>query len=348
MQHLLARVGGLSTYSGAVGPERVTRLIPKVAWANLVAQIGIIVTGGAVRLTGSGLGCSTWPNCEPGQFTPQVRDAADYHGLIEFANRGLAGIVLLIALALVVLTLVHGRTRPELRRRPVEALAVGIVAGVVLQAVVGGVTVWVELHPAVVGSHFLLSGALVALSAYLVARLREADGPTRPLAATGVGALRPLAIALAVATVVLVVLGVVVTGAGPHSGDENVGYRFAVDPVSVARIHAVSAWVFTAIVVALLVLLHRARPAPGAEAEVARAQRRIRVLLVVTLAQAVVGYAQYFTGLPELLVGIHLFAAAVLIATVTFAITGLRVRTARDAVDDAPAAGAAHPPVAAS
>ncbi|HLS24983.1 MAG TPA: COX15/CtaA family protein [Beutenbergiaceae bacterium] len=324
----------------------MNRLIPKVAWANLIAQIGIIVTGGAVRLTGSGLGCSTWPNCEPGQFTPQVRDAADYHGLIEFANRALAGVVLLAALLLAVLMLLHGRSRPESRRRPLEALAVGIVAGVLLQAFVGGVTVWVDLHPAVVGSHFLLSGALVTLSAYLVARVHEGDGPARPLAATGVSALRPLAVALAVTTVVLVVLGVVVTGAGPHSGDENVGYRFAVDPVLVARIHAGSAWVFTAIVAALLVVLHRARPAGGAAAELARARRRVWILLAVTLAQAVVGYAQYFTGLPELLVGIHLFAAAVLIAAVAFAITGLRVRTTTEPQPDISAVQ--QPPVAAS
>lgn len=302
------------------------RWIPGVAWANLVVQIGIIITGGAVRLTGSGLGCSTWPNCEPGQFTPQLRDATDFHGAIEFGNRALAAVVFVVALSLVVLLVVAGRKQPHRRRRGLEALAAGIAAGVLIQAVVGGMTVWFELHPALVGSHFLLSGVLVTASTYLLARLREGDGPPRPLAVEGLGPVRTLVVVLTLVTVVLVVLGVIVTGAGPHSGDQDVGYRFAVDPVSVARVHAGAAWVFTATVITLLVLLHRARANVGAGAELTRARRRTWVLLAVTLAQGVVGYVQYFTGLPELLVGIHLFAAAVLIAAVTFTVTGLRVR----------------------
>ncbi|MGC0251174.1 COX15/CtaA family protein [Pseudactinotalea sp. Z1748] len=306
--------------------ERVRRWIPGVAWANLVVQIGIIITGGAVRLTGSGLGCSTWPNCEPGQFTPQLRDATDFHGAIEFGNRALAAVVFVVALSLVVLLVVAGRKQPHRRRRGLEALAAGIAAGVLIQAVVGGMTVWFELHPALVGSHFLLSGVLVAASSYLLSRLREGDGPPRPLAAEGLGPVRTLVVVLMLVTAVLVVLGVIVTGAGPHSGDQDVGYRFAVDPVSVARVHAGAAWAFTATVIALLVLLHRARANVGAGAELTRARRRTWVLLAVTLAQGVVGYVQYFTGLPELLVGIHLFAAAVLIAAVTFTVTGLRVR----------------------
>lgn len=313
----------------------MNRWLPRAAWANLVAQISIIITGGAVRLTGSGLGCSTWPNCEPGQFTPQLRDATDFHGAIEFGNRALAGVVLAAAVVLLGLLLVRAHYLPQQRRRGLELLAVGIVLGVVVQAVVGGMTVWYDLHPALVGSHFLFSSALVAVSAYVVARMPEGDGKPRPLAATGLVWLRPLAIALALVTVVLVVLGVVVTGAGPHSGDENVGYRFAVDPVAVARVHAGAAWVFSALVIALLVLLHRAKPqpttapagqSPEPTAELTRARTRTWVLLAITAAQGVVGYVQYFTGLPELLVGIHLFVAAVLIAAVTFTLTGLRAR----------------------
>lgn len=324
-----------STYPDRVSIDRVQAWLPRAAWANLVAQIGIIVTGGAVRLTGSGLGCSTWPNCEPGQFTPQIRDAADFHSAIEFGNRTLAGIVLVAALVLLGLLLARAHYLPGHRRRGLEFTAVGIVAGVLVQAVVGGMTVWYELHPALVGSHFLLSGTLVAASAYVVSRLPEGDGPPLPLAATGVDALRPLGVALVVATIVLVTLGVVVTGAGPHSGDENVGYRFAVDPVSVARVHAAAAWVFTALVIMVLVIVHRAAPAPptapdqgwrSPAAELTRARRRAWALLALTAGQGVVGYVQYFTGLPELLVGVHLFAAAVLIAAVAFTLTGLRVR----------------------
>lgn len=317
----------------------MNRLIPKVAWANLIVQIGIVVTGGAVRLTGSGLGCSTWPNCEPGQFTPQVRDASDYHGIIEFANRGLAAIVFVVAVTLAALFLLRSRYQPHRRRRGMEALAVGIAAGVLVQAVVGGMTVWYELHPALVGSHFLLSAALIAASAYLVARLPESDGPPRPLAASPLGPVRVLGAVLAVVAVVLVVLGVVTTGAGPHSGDEEVGYRFAVDPLLVSRFHAATAWLFTATVVTLLVLLHRAQPEAGAQWQLARARRRTWTLLAVTAAQGVIGYVQFFTGLPELLVGIHLFTAAVLIAVVTFAITGLRVRRATTEKDDGETTG---------
>src|SRR5699024_8128552 len=121
------------------------QLIPLAAALNLAAQIGIVVTGGAVRLTGSGLGCSTWPNCEPGQFTPQVFGASDWHGAIEFGNRALALIVFVVAVALAVLLLLHARRDPAHARRGVTALGVGIAAGVLIQAVVGGMTVWFEL-----------------------------------------------------------------------------------------------------------------------------------------------------------------------------------------------------------
>lgn len=311
------------------GTVRLNRAIRLFAWLNLVVQIGIIVTGGAVRLTGSGLGCSTWPNCEPGQFTPQIHGATDLHGAIEFGNRVLAAIVLTVAAVLAVLLVIRWRRSPR-EPRAAHWIAIGIVAGVIGQAVLGGMTVWFELHPALVSSHFLISGLLVTVSTYLVVRLREGDAPPRGLAASGLRACLPIAVVLALLCAVLVVLGVIVTGAGPHSGDADVGYRFAVDPAAVARVHAASAWLFTATVVALLVVLLRARPADddgSGGAELRRARTRVWVLLGITLAQGLIGYLQYFTGLPELLVGLHLFGAAVLIAATTFAITGLRVRT---------------------
>lgn len=318
-----------------MSPTTHARLIGVFAWANLIAQIGIIVSGGAVRLTASGLGCSTWPNCEPGQFTPEFHSATSFHPFIEFGNRTLAGVVLAFALILTVL-LYTARRRGLTPRRSAALVRLGmtIVTVVLIQAVLGGMTVWFELHPALVASHFALSGALVALSTYLLLRWREGDAPPRPLPTRAAPVLRIIARVLAVLAAVVVVVGVVVTGAGPHSGDADVGYRFAVDPAAVARWHAVAAWAFMATVLALLVVLHRARPdrsfPPQADiGALATARRRGWLLLGITLAQGIIGYVQYFTGLPELIVGFHLFGAAVLIAAVTAAIMALRVRESR-------------------
>ncbi|HLS12983.1 MAG TPA: COX15/CtaA family protein [Beutenbergiaceae bacterium] len=338
-------------------------LISFFAWANLLAQIGIITTGGAVRLTGSGLGCSTWPNCEPGQFTPEFRAATSLHPFIEFGNRTLAGVVLACALGLfLLLWAAHRRRLTPGRSTTLIGLAAAIVLIVIGQAVLGGMTVWFELHPALVGSHFGISGILVTLSTYLLLRWREGDGEPRLPDITNRNALRPLAWALGVLAAAVVVIGVIVTGAGPHSGDADVGYRFDVDPLTMARVHAGLAWAFSAAVVTLLVVLLRARPLPGGQLgaaqpvlaapsgtggaetavaaptahsapsatraghELRRARRRAVVLAGVTLAQGAIGYVQYFTGLPELIVGFHLFGAAVLIAAVTAAIMALRVR----------------------
>lgn len=335
-------------------------LISFFAWANLIAQIGIITTGGAVRLTSSGLGCSTWPNCEPGQFTPEFRAATSLHPFIEFGNRTLAGVVLACALGLLVLLwAAHRRRLSPDRSTALVWLAAAIVLVVIVQAVLGGMTVWFELHPALVGSHFVLSGILVTLSSYLLLRWREGDGKPRLPDITHRGALRPLAWALAVLAAAVVVIGVIVTGAGPHSGDADVGYRFDVDPLAMARVHAGLAWAFSAAVVTLLVALLRARSLPGPQVvaaepvltapsgtagaepaaapppapsaaragrELRTARRRAVVLAGVTLAQGAIGYVQYFTGLPELIVGFHLFGAAILIVAVTAAIMALRVR----------------------
>ncbi|WP_421733423.1 COX15/CtaA family protein [Cellulomonas sp.] len=281
--------------------------------ANLVGQIVIIVTGGAVRLTASGLGCSTWPQCEPGQFTPQLHSATSFHPYVEFGNRTVS--VLLVAIAAVVAVLVVlDRRRPWSYRR----LGLIPVVGVLIQAVIGGITVLVDLHPAIVGSHLLISMALVAFSAWLVVRTREGDGPAvRLVDRTTTIAVRAL---VALATVVLV-LGVVVTGAGPHSGDDEVGYRFGVDPWLMAKLHAASVWAFVAVLVVVLVLLHR-RGVRG------RPWITGLVLLAVTLGQGAIGYVQLFTGLPIALVNLHMLGAALLAAAVTFFVGSLRTRGA--------------------
>ncbi len=292
------------------GLRRWTR---PVLVANLVAQTGIIVTGGAVRLTGSGLGCSTWPQCEPGQFTPVLHEATTWHPLIEFGNRTLTGVVGVVALAVALLVVTDVR-----RSRSFRWLGALPLVGVAIQALIGGATVLLHLHPAVVGVHMLVSLALVAVSTLLLFRSGEGDGPPVRLVAPRV---RATGQALAAVAVVLLVLGVVVTGSGPHGGDEDVAYRFAVDPVAVAKAHAAAVWAFVALVVVLLVGLARTG---GPD----RARRAAVVLLVVTLAQGLVGYVQYFTGLPELLVGVHMLGAALLTAAVTWSVLTLRERPA--------------------
>lgn len=286
--------------------------------ANLVAQVVIVVTGGAVRLTGSGLGCSTWPQCEPGSFTPQLHDAVSIHPYIEFGNRTLTGVLVVLA-AIVAVLVWTDRTRSTGFRR----LGLAPIVGVLLQAVIGGITVLVDLHPAVVGGHLLISMALIAVSTWLLVRSRETDGPRRTVVDARTTTLVHVLSAL---TVLVLALGVVVTGAGPHSGDEEVGYRFAIDPYTMARVHSLSVWLFVATLVALL-----ARLWPGRAAATARPWRAGLVLLGVTLAQGLIGYVQLLTGLPVLVVLAHMLGAALLTVAVVLFLGSLRVRSGADA-----------------
>ncbi|MEZ0449938.1 COX15/CtaA family protein [Cellulomonas sp. ICMP 17802] len=296
-------------------PSTFERIRDRWQWtavvANLVGQVLIIVTGGAVRLTGSGLGCSTWPECEPGHFTPQPHQATSIHPFIEFGNRTVSGVLVVVAL-LVALLVVTDARRPWSYRR----LGLVPVIGVLLQAVIGGITVLVDLNPAIVGSHLLISMALVAFSTWLVVRTREGDGPAVPLVDRTT---RLLVRLLAGLTAVVLVLGVVVTGAGPHSGDDEVGYRFDVDPWLMAKLHAASVWAFVAVLVVVLVLLRR-RGVTG------RPWTTGLVLLGVTLGQGLIGYVQLFTGLPIGLVNLHMLGAALLATAVTFFVGSLRSR----------------------
>ena len=235
----MARVSNATLPAPAPGSTSTSPWTRRALWANLVGQIGIIVTGGAVRLTGSGLGCSTWPQCEPGSFTPQLREATSLHPYIEFGNRTLTGVLTVFAVA--VAWLVWREVwRPTWFRR----LALVPLAGVAAQAVIGGVTVLAKLHPAVVGVHMLVSLALVAVSTVLLATDRRtrpatpgvevADDDVLHLAPRTLTAARVL---LAVGAV-LMVLGIIVTGAGPHGGDDEYAYRYAIDPVLAAKVHA--------------------------------------------------------------------------------------------------------------
>lgn len=308
--------------SGPATPWRERWTRPAVV-TNLVAQIAIIGTGGLVRLTGSGLGCSTWPQCQPGSFVPVRHAASPLHQGIEFGNRTLTGVLVAVAVAVLVLVGLD-------RRRSVGTRALGWVplVLVLVQAVVGGLSVIGGLPPAVVGMHFLLSMLLVVAATWLLVRIDEGDGPMLWLADRATVRWAGVQGAL---TFVVLVLGVVTTGAGPHSGDDAVGYRFAVDPLLMARAHAGVVWLFVAVSVVLLLRVRRTGGAPS---------RWAVTVLVVAAAQGGIGYVQVATGLPIALVNLHMIGAALLAAAVTRFASTLRSRQAGDvrARAEAPAA----------
>ncbi|ADB74749.1 COX15/CtaA family protein [Geodermatophilus obscurus] len=278
-----------------VSPAVVSRL----ALANAVANGAIVVTGGAVRLTGSGLGCPTWPRCTSESFvaTPELAG----HGVIEFGNRLLTFVLAAVAIATVVAV-----WRSE--RRDLRPLAVLTFLGIPAQALLGGVTVLTGLNPWTVAAHFLVSIVLIALATVLWLRSRE-PGVGRPLLR------RPLALLVtgaAAVTAVVLVLGTLVTGSGPHSGDVDAddvptGDRMGFDVELVSQLHADAVFLLVGLTVALLVSLY-ATDAPG------RVKRAARDLLVVQLAQGVVGYVQYFTDLPVALVLLHMLGAVLVTA----------------------------------
>jgi len=270
--------------------------------ALLVAQAAIVLTGGAVRLTKSGLGCPTWPECAPGSFLPSPHQAEDPLNIwIEFANRLLTFVLFAIALAVVVAVL---RTK----RRELRTLALLQVLGILGQGVVGGITVLTKLHPAAVGSHFILSIALIGGAVALVERAK--GYPTRSEVAP---VARNLVRGLLLLCVLVITLGIVVTGSGPHAGD-LASPRFGFDIRTVAWLHADVVIAFVGLLVGYLLLLQFApviKDGEGGAAKSAR-NREARTLLLITLAQGVIGYTQYFTGVPELLVMAHLLGVVVL------------------------------------
>lgn len=267
----------------------------------------IMVTGGAVRLTGSGLGCPDWPNCDQGRLVAPL----EFQPMVEFVNRCVTGLVS-IAIILAVL----GSLRRSPRRRDLVWLSLGLVGGVVAQIVLGKFTVAYHLDPKFVMSHFLLSVVMVANAVVLHWRAGQPDsGPPRALVA---GEVRWLGRLIVATTALVVFLGTVVTGAGPHGGDET-ARRLDVSLHRAAQVHGLSVVLLLVLVVTTLVVLRRG----GAPAEV---QRRGAVLLVVLLAQGAVGYVQYFTGVPVLLVGIHIAGAVVVWSAALWFQLGLKGR----------------------
>ena len=264
----------------------------------LIALAVIIVTGAAVRLTNSGLGCDDWPHCN----SERLIDMSSTHAAIEQGNRLFTGVVV-VAVAAAVL----GSYRQRPRRRDLIWWSWSLVAGVFANALLGAVTVWVDLHPFAVQGHLLLSLMLIAAGVTLVRRAGEpADVARRTVVSP---AARTLAWLVALGTSVAVVTGTVVTGAGPHAGDEN-AVRLDVAIPSVARIHGVSVITTIALALALAWVVQRDR---GDRVALQAALGRWMFLAVL---QAVLGYVQYLTGVPAILVGAHVAGAtAVTLAT---------------------------------
>jgi cytochrome c oxidase assembly protein subunit 15 len=284
-------------------PRTVDKSVRRLALASLIGQTLLVVTGGAVRLTSSGLGCPTWPRCTDTSLvnTPEM----GIHGFIEFGNR-----LLTFALAAVAALMLVYLWNLRKERRDLFLLALGLLASIPAQAVIGGITVLTNLNPWVVGLHFLVSMALVVFATLLVNRAFGRTGRFRTVPLTALpGVMRPVTAAVALFSALAVMLGVVVTGAGPHAGDADAP-RNGLDWDLFSHIHAVPAYLITAgtlVALALVVLRRISGPIRMA----------VLGLLGVTVLQAVIGFTQYYNGIPALLVAAHMLGAALLMGAAT-------------------------------
>jgi heme a synthase len=273
-------------------------LLRRLALASMIANVGIVATGGAVRLTGSGLGCPTWPKCDGSSYVTTA--AMGYHGEIEFTNRTLTFVVGVLAALCVVVALAQ-----PVRDRGQVRWSVLVLASIPAQAVLGGITVLTKLNPWVVACHFLLSTAVIAAAYQLWIR-------TRPRASRTETVPRPLgwlAGAIIGATGLVLAAGTVVTGSGPHAGDAD-ARRTGLDPAQVAQLHTDLVMLLIGLSVAACLALYAVGAPLAARAAV--------YLVIIECAQAVVGFVQYFTHLPIGLVDLHMIGAClVLLAALT-------------------------------
>ncbi|MFF4544458.1 heme A synthase [Streptomyces sp. NPDC001435] len=285
------------------------RTVQRAALAALVMGVIIVVTGGAVRLTGSGLGCPTWPTCTDDSLT--TTGAMGVHGAIEFGNRMLTYVLC----AAVGWAIIAARSQKPWRRS-LTRLGWAQFWVVMGNAVLGGIVVLVGLNPYTVAAHFLLSSALMAVATVMWQRTREGDGAPRPLVGKAV---QQLVWFLVAASVLLIAVGTVVTGAGPHAGDSSEVDRIPIDWETVAKLHAVLAWIVVTLTFALWFVL-KAVDAPKGPLD------RTRELFVVLLAQGALGYVQYFMHLPEALVALHMLGSSVMWIWVLRVLLSLRER----------------------
>ncbi|MEN8653452.1 COX15/CtaA family protein [Streptomyces sp. 21So2-11] len=286
-----------------------TRTLRRAALAAVVMSVLIVVTGGAVRLTSSGLGCDTWPKCTDDSLFATPEEGI--HGAIEFGNRMLT-YVLSAAVGWVIIS--ARATKP--RRRGLSRLAWAQFWIVMLNAVLGGITVLAGLNPWTVAGHFLAATSLLTVAVITWQRTREGDSAPRPRVP---GPLRRLSWALTIASAVLIAAGTVVTGSGPHAGDGSDVPRMPFDWATTAHVHAIAAWVVCALALAMWLAL-RVVDAPK------DTRARARDLLLVLLAQGAVGYVQFFTDLPEILVAIHMLGSCLVWIAVLRVALSLRER----------------------
>jgi cytochrome c oxidase assembly protein subunit 15 len=287
------------------------RTVRRLALASVVANAGIVVTGGAVRLTDSGLGCPTWPRCTESTYTPT--EASDAHSLIEFGNRMLTFVLVAVVAATLVAVV---RQRP--RRPALVRLATLLVLGIPAQAVLGGITVRTGLNPWTVMGHFLLSMLLIGIAVRLHWRAGELDGPARSLVPRS---LQQLSYGALVVVGLTLVAGTLVTGSGPHSGDAKAA-RTGFNPESVSQLHADLVMLLVGLTIAMWLAL-RASGGPS---------RQAGLLVLVVVGQGAVGWTQYFTDLPVALVAVHMAGACLVLIAACRVELSLRERTAAAAI----------------
>ena len=286
----------LNLFKGLFSPDRLRLYV----WLSLASQILIVVTGGLVRLTGSGLGCPTWPKCTDESFT--TTPEMGIHGFIEYANRTLTGLLSVIA----ILTFVAVLRSPLRRQSSLLAPALGLPLGIVAQIVLGGLTVRTKLNPWLVGGHFIVSGIMISAATLLVWRSYQRVRVVVPESAYR------LAWPISLVGAVTVVIGVLVTGAGPHAGDAQ-SSRNGLDLEVWQHYHSYPAYLLMALVGIQLYVLVRSEQGSWS------LSTKITTALFATLAlQALVGVVQARLGVPPLLVGIHMLGASALVSLLTF------------------------------
>ena len=267
------------------------------AWLSLISQILIVVTGGAVRLTGSGLGCPTWPECEPGSLVNVPEQGI--HGVIEFGNRLLTFLLLFISLA----TFITVMRLKKVHRKGLFWTSLGLGLGIVAQAVLGGITVLTGLNSWIVGAHFLVSMVLISIATFLVwyARGRRKLEANRALSSISL-AIVPVAIAV-------ITIGVILTGSGPHAGDSETP-RNGLDSELWSHYHSYPAYLLLTLALIHLILRFRLTGVSSAKYSLA--------FVAVISSQAILGLVQTWTGLPEVLVALHMLGASVLASMTTY------------------------------
>lgn len=268
--------------------------------ALVILQVGIILTGGAVRLTGSGLGCPTWPQCVSGSIAPVPHQAqGTLHSWIEFGNRLLTVLLVIAIIAAVIGAFRWGKGRGDWKM--IRLLALTQIVGIVAQIVLGGITVLTKLNPFTVSAHFLLSIALIPPTLSLRERI-YAKARTDVLPTT-----RLLIRSVTLLSLIVITLGTVVTGSGPHAGDIQ-AKRYHIDPRTISWIHADAVIALIGLTIALFLVIKVSEPLPIQSF----IGKKVLLFLAICLGQGLIGYIQYFTHLPEALVAAHLLGAGLI------------------------------------